>query len=412
MDLIFTNANKIDQGVLHSYSMDLSFGEDSSENDFELTLSNTEPALEDNSMIYMDGTEYGGIVDGMRSNTESQSTIYVGRTWHGIMNSKVIEPDSGEDYLIVSGDANSVLASLIDRLGLSGMFSAVASSSGINIANYQFPRYCMGYDGIRAMLEANGAKLKIRWENRCVMVSAEPAADYTDSPVDGDVAPITLERCGNKVNHLVCLGRGELAKREVLHLYVDQFGRIGTTQVYTGMDEVTEIYDYRGVESLEELRKGGIERLAELRGNDKIEVSINEDSGLVYDVTDIISAKDNRTGNTATARIIQKIVKIKNGTINIEYLTGGQTVTATGSSLSGGGDGGGGSDYDDTTGELPIATSATLGAIKVGNNLAITEDGTLSVNTTNQMEQDNTLPITSAGVYATVGNIEVLLKTI
>lgn len=40
------------------------------------------------------------------------------------------------------------------------------------------------------------------------------------------------------------------------------------------------------------------------------------------------------------------------------------------------------------------------------------ENGILSVNTTNQMEQDNTLPITSAGVFATVGNIEVLLKTI
>lgn len=40
------------------------------------------------------------------------------------------------------------------------------------------------------------------------------------------------------------------------------------------------------------------------------------------------------------------------------------------------------------------------------------ENGILSVNTTNDMEQDNTLPITSAGVFATVGNIEVLLKTI
>lgn len=39
-------------------------------------------------------------------------------------------------------------------------------------------------------------------------------------------------------------------------------------------------------------------------------------------------------------------------------------------------------------------------------------DGVLSVNTTNDMEQDNTLPITSAGVFATVGNIEALLKTI
>lgn len=40
------------------------------------------------------------------------------------------------------------------------------------------------------------------------------------------------------------------------------------------------------------------------------------------------------------------------------------------------------------------------------------KDGILSVNTTSEMESDNTLPITSAGVYATVGNIEVLLKTI
>ena len=40
------------------------------------------------------------------------------------------------------------------------------------------------------------------------------------------------------------------------------------------------------------------------------------------------------------------------------------------------------------------------------------KDGILSVNTTDKTEQDNTLPITSAGVFATVGNIEALLKTI
>ena len=48
---------------------------------------------------------------------------------------------------------------------------------------------------------------------------------------------------------------------------------------------------------------------------------------------------------------------------------------------------------------------------RLGESLKVTE-GVLSVNTTNNMEQDNTLPITSAGVYATVGNIEALLKTI
>ena len=42
----------------------------------------------------------------------------------------------------------------------------------------------------------------------------------------------------------------------------------------------------------------------------------------------------------------------------------------------------------------------------------ILENGVLSVNTTNEVESDNTLPITSAAVATTVGNIEILLKTI
>lgn len=40
------------------------------------------------------------------------------------------------------------------------------------------------------------------------------------------------------------------------------------------------------------------------------------------------------------------------------------------------------------------------------------ENGVLSVNTAEDVEQDNTLPITSAAVHTTVGNIEVLLATI
>lgn len=56
---------------------------------------------------------------------------------------------------------------------------------------------------------------------------------------------------------------------------------------------------------------------------------------------------------------------------------------------------------------------ATGGGVNFETDETLTlKDGILSVNTTNDMEQDNTLPITSAGVFATVGNIEALLKTI
>ena len=62
--------------------------------------------------------------------------------------------------------------------------------------------------------------------------------------------------------------------------------------------------------------------------------------------------------------------------------------------------------------EETASRAAELVSIKTDNTLRIDESGVLSVNTTSQMEQDNTLPITSAGVYTTVGNIEALLKTI
>lgn len=61
--------------------------------------------------------------------------------------------------------------------------------------------------------------------------------------------------------------------------------------------------------------------------------------------------------------------------------------------------------------DFPSGGSGGNVDFRVGETLKL-ENGVLSVNTTNDMEQDNTLPITSAGVFATVGNIEALLKTI
>lgn len=317
MDLIFTNEKRVDIGVLSAYSFDLSFGAD--ENDFEMTLGRSEAVLEYGAFIYMEGTEYGGIVDSKKTHTNDDNITYMGRTWHGILNSKVIQPDSGESHLVVSGEANEVLSMLIARLGLDGLFVAAEGSSGVYISDYQFARYCKGYDGIRAMLAANGAKLKIVWKGRAVHLAAVPAVDYTEDPVDGDVATLTVERHEKKVNHLVCLGRGELAEREVVHLYVDQFGRIGSVQHYTGIDEVSDVYDNSNAE---DLTKEGTEKLKELRNNDKAEISLAESDSLVYDIGDVVGATDVQSGVSVSATVTQKIVRIQNGAVSTEYKTG------------------------------------------------------------------------------------------
>lgn len=49
---------------------------------------------------------------------------------------------------------------------------------------------------------------------------------------------------------------------------------------------------------------------------------------------------------------------------------------------------------------------------EIGNGLKVVDGTTLEVDAADDVEQDNTLPITSAAVYTTVGNIEILLGTI
>ena len=62
--------------------------------------------------------------------------------------------------------------------------------------------------------------------------------------------------------------------------------------------------------------------------------------------------------------------------------------------------------------DVPIASETVAGIVRVGENLRISADGVLSVDTATAVEEDNTRPVTSAAVQTTVGNIEILLKTI
>lgn len=62
--------------------------------------------------------------------------------------------------------------------------------------------------------------------------------------------------------------------------------------------------------------------------------------------------------------------------------------------------------------EVDIATKTRLGVIMVGENLKITQEGVLSVDTATTVSADNTKPITAAAVHTEIGNIDALLQTI
>jgi hypothetical protein len=542
MDLIYTNKAREDMGVLQDFDLDLAFGSD--ENNFECTIPAEKHCCESGSLLYLEGTEYGGMVDGIERDTEAKEVKYKGRTWHGILGSKVIEPlkdgearepvvpsrvpdgyteleyiestgtqyidtcvyatqntrlvcdadllsldspdgvpglfgyyvsgtnqfavfystkwqawfgsssvsivgsysgrkvvslDSsefkvgessvdvnskgftstlpihlfgfcqnnkhmyaadmklyscqiydngtlvrdfvpckdasgvvglydlangafyqnagsgsftaggdieqpeepvvdettltvyGEDaegnslvgkFLVISGDANECIQFILERIGLADMFDAKAEASGVNIEAYQFDRFTDAYSGLMKMLASAGLKLKTEVRAGKAVSFGEELMDYTtDEEFDSDLVDFVATKTFRDVNHLVCLGSGELENRMVIHLYVDTDGNISQEQTRTGLDDYVAVFDYPNAESEEDLIQNGTEELLKLMEPDKLTMDF-DDTTDNYDVGDIVGAYDNITGISVAAVITKKIVTIKNGQITISYKVG------------------------------------------------------------------------------------------
>ena len=269
MDLIYASTEREDVGVFTSYTLDLAYGED--ENSFLLTVPVEFHCCGHGFLVYREGSEDGGIVDKVAVDTEKGTVTYGGRTWHGILTGKVLCPDAGEDYLVVSGEANTVLGNLIRRVGLTGSFAADSGDSGITVAPYQFKRYTDAYTGIREMLGEADAKLRIRYGDRLVTLSAVPRNAYVWSgDVDSSQASFRASHDYRPVNHLVCLGGGELAGRAVIHLFTDENGGI---QPYSTVDDPVQDSDYITDESRKVL--DGEDEVAEVLDYPSSEVTRN-----------------------------------------------------------------------------------------------------------------------------------------
>lgn len=320
MDLIYMDDKKRDIGVMKNFTLDLAFGED--ENNFELSTVMENNVCESGFYIYAEGTDYGGIIDQIKVNTSSNSLKYIGRTWHGILGSKILQPDDGQDYLILSGDANQVLAELIQRMNLGDLFVAPDAPSGLTVRNYKMNRYIDGYKGIVKMLQSVNGKLNITFRQGYATLTAKPLVDYSkNEEFDSSQISFEIKKNFKPTNHVICLGAGDLAERTVIHLYADKDGNISHTKSFFGMDEVCEVYDCSNAESDEELENGGREVIEKSWNSDSVKINFTNSSS-VYDIGDIVGAKENVTGISIVQKIIKKIVTLKNDRATTSYKVG------------------------------------------------------------------------------------------
>ena len=109
----------------------------------------------------------------------------------------------------------------------------------------QLDRYCTLMEGITKILESVGYRLGIRyvpgtrWEVGYVLMGAEKMQDHSGTieySQDGYVE-FTATKNYRGINHLICLGKGELKDRKVIDLYVQEDGSIEKDrQHYQGIE--------------------------------------------------------------------------------------------------------------------------------------------------------------------------------
>ena len=323
---------------IEDFTLDVAFGAD--ENALTLTVEEkSAPAA--GQLVYIDATEYGGVIDQVKRGSGRGATGAVeckGRTWHGILAGRRLSPDSGSGYLTVNGKAGDVLTSLIARMGLESLFKAASDDSTVS---YTFERFCDGYSGLMALAKANGRKLSMRRMDGYIELSMPPIVDYANK-VDSDLLDFTITSVHRCVNHLLCAGTGQLANRAIVHFYADENGNVSHKQTLFGIDEICALYDYSNA-SASELETEGKKKLLEYQTSGTVEVDAHEDMDV--DVGDIISARDNSTGTTVTATVSKKVVKVNNGIATYSYEVGSGTTTKTSSTGAAESSGGGGHAY-------------------------------------------------------------------
>lgn len=315
--IVVADANGVDRRALLFTEYDFEVGDD--QNTFLVTCLRGEwEPITDGSRIYIPDTEFGGLFKQLKTDTKKGTISCGGYTWRGMLQNRILRPASGDDYATDSGELNTILRRRVTE-AFPDLFEGSSDSTGIEVT-YQYNRYVTLYEGLKAMLKSVGYKMKISYDmsNGKVKVEAVPIMDYSAQiEYSSDMnANYYMTKTGMGVNHLICLGQGELANRVVVDLYMDANGNISQTQTYFNENEITEVYDYAGA-SRDDLIQSGMEQLKAKKNQNSFRIDL--ESEIDVEIGDIVGGRDYTSGMRMTAPITTKIVKWRNGFETTEY---------------------------------------------------------------------------------------------
>jgi len=326
LDVIHAGADRIEIGVVrdfHKYDAQIRNNGKMEDNTFELQMSidawKDSPIRKDD-YLYVDKTEFGGVVRSVRKDTSTRTMTVKGLTWRGILAKKVIEPPSGQGYRIYTGVSPAAILS--DVVGdFYDVFEVQETGHSPISAQY---RYQTILEGITATFQKNGMSLFVQYdadEMKCIL-KPRTIVDYSglyDISADSGIG-ITIEDNGLVTyNHVIGLGRGELVERQVVERWIYD-GVIYTSRPSEIPEEKqdTLVYDYSSVESLEDLEDGAEQKLRESQPTVSVNVGTLTSIDADLELGDVITVVDADMGIDIKKTVSQKILTITGENEKIE----------------------------------------------------------------------------------------------
>lgn len=324
MDFTIASANGEEKGFIRHSGIDINVGTD---NNFEIKIQNKYFDRDKywyESHFFAADTEYGGIVRGVNPVTEDGIIKLTGPTWRGLLDQQPIYEEEN-DYYVLNGEANSELAKLISRTDIGGLFIVSTADSGIEFSNYAVPLQSMLLSGFMGALEKKDGRLDIKYKPGdangvgCVLLEVKPVKDHSSEieiSEDGNVKINILDYRGG-VNHLICLGKGELTERDRVDLYAWPDGSIQKTQYYMGIQRNCQYYENTNAEDVIELESEGRKKFEDLKNYKQLKISVSD---LDLELGDIVGGRERITGITMASPVVRKILTVTGkGRETIQY---------------------------------------------------------------------------------------------
>lgn len=304
---------------LADFELDMDSGwSDGVDNTFDLIVRDASAPLPEAAWrVYADGTEMGGRVERfeLKTGRSSSELHWTGSTWSGVLAKRLLWPDAGQDYLTLAGDANAVLRQAVARLGLGSFFSVPERDAGVAVS-YRCSRDTPdAWTNLRLALRSAGLRLDAKWVDGVCRLQAAKVTDWRGR-VDSDLVDFDLSSDLLVTNHLKAAGKGDLASRQVVDVYADSKGNVGTSKAMAGVFELEEYYDANNSEG-DDLRDQAVSRLKDMKAEGGVKVTVGE--GVEFGLGDVVEARHYSPNVTVSVEISSRVTTATGAGVAVTY---------------------------------------------------------------------------------------------